>query len=190
VLQEESAAIVPDTIRLFAQCDFVQPSIIVPPDGKIYMLQINAIPASAGGGGFGIFSGTPGEKFNLPVLPIQLVYRCQITNYASVPLFKVSIALRLTFMEAVKDSETSTSLHSGAVTIDRDWMLEIPKIDTGKDSSFAFYMTNVSKQFARVMLPVKVSFIAGLNEQIKSADLIQATTIMGMILPPRRDDIK
>ena len=40
-----------DSIRLFAQCDLVQPTIIVPIDGRIYLLQLNAIPASAGGGG-------------------------------------------------------------------------------------------------------------------------------------------
>ena len=92
-------------------------------------------------------------------------------------------------MEAVKDSVANTSLRSGAVTIDRDWPLEIPKIDPGKDSSFAFYMINVSTQFVHVMLAVKVSFMAGLDEQIKSADLIQPTT-MWMVFPPRMDDAK
>jgi hypothetical protein len=156
------------------------------------VLQINAIPASAGsGGGIGIFSGTPGEKFNFPVLPSQFVYKCQITNYASVPLFKMSIALRLTFMEAVKkDSAASTTLSSGAVTIDREWPLEIPKIDPGEDSSFAFYMINVSAQYVRVLLPTKVSFMAGLDGQIKSVDLVQPTINTGMILPPRMDMVK
>src|ERR1700730_769797 len=170
---EREARIDAESIRLFAQCDLVPPTIIVPIDGRIYMLQINAIPASAGGGGLGISSGGPGEKI---IFPFQSIYRCKITNYASIPLFKMSIALHLTFMEAVKDSAANTSLSSGAVTIDRDWPLEIPKIDPGKDSSFAFYMLNMSTQFVRVMLPVRVSFMAGLDGQRKSADLIQTTT--------------
>jgi hypothetical protein len=160
-------------INLFAECD-IAPPILVPADGKIHMLNIQAIGSEVGGGGFGTFTGSPGAKFEWPT---KLVRRLRLTNYSDEPLFKVSLTLHFRFMEALKDP--NDAMRSGAVTIDRDWKIEIPKIDTGKDATFVLYLFNMSAQFVEVTLPRDVIALVATSQEIGSIGLVQPTdTVM------------
>lgn len=114
---------------------------------------------------------------------IQTIYRCQFTNYSDEPLFKVSIALHLTFSEAIKNEQNPTSFRSGKTTIDRDWLIEIPKIDSGKATPFMFFILNASTQFVSVILPNKVAFLTGSDGQLRNVDLILSANAM-MVFPP------
>jgi hypothetical protein len=173
-----SRAAGPVPIRLFAQCDPVGRPV-VPPDGRMFMLQLNVIPSEQAGGGIGFGGGVPGASIDFG---IQTIYRCQFTNYSNDPLFKASVALHLTFSEAIKD-QNSTSFRSGKITIDREWLFEIPKIDTGRDAPFVFFILNASPQFVSVTLPSEVVLSAGSDGQSRSVDFIQPTNTR-MIFPP------
>jgi hypothetical protein len=163
IKKKEDIAIPRSAKKLFAQCDNAQP-ITFPADGRIYQIQINAIPGPYGGG-IAVSTAPPGGPIDLGV---RNTSRCQFTNYSDEPLFKVSVAFHMTFMEAIKDKVTPTSMQSGAVTLDRDWVVEIPKIDAGKDAPFTIYLFNMTSQFVRVTLPNKASLSNG-----ESIDLIQ-----------------
>ena len=163
----------PLSVKIFAQCEPVGRPV-VPPSGTISILQLNAIPAEQGGGGIGSGGGIAGTSIDFGV---QTIYRCQITNYSNDPLFKVSLALHLKFSEAITNEENPKSFRSGKITIDRDWLIEIPKIDAGKDVPFIFYIVNASPQFVAVTLPNKIVLSSG------PIDLIQPTNTQ-MVFPP------
>jgi len=46
---------------------------------------------------------------------------------------------------------------SGHITIDREWLIKIGKIDSGKDSQYTFFVFNMSSQFVEVTLPKTIS---------------------------------
>jgi hypothetical protein len=84
----------------------------------------------------------------------------------------------MTFMEMIKDKNNPTSIQSGAVTLDRDWIVEIPRIDSGKDAPFTIYLSNMTPQFVMVTLQNKATLSDG--EEI---DIIQPQS-WGMYFAP------
>jgi hypothetical protein len=150
--------------KLFAQCGMVVQAKF-DGEGNIYAIQLDAIPAPSGGG-FGQFYGIPGAPISWDFFT-QPIYRCKFINYTNDALFKVSVELHMIFSQSIKDDPpikddpSSTSLHSGQVTIDRGWKIEIPKIDSGIDASFNLYLFNMTSQFVYITLPTMATLSDG-----------------------------
>jgi hypothetical protein len=121
------------------------------PSGPLYVLPLNPIPAPYGNGlvEYGVNSGSP-MNFGFQ----WAVYRCQITNYSETPIFNSAISLHLTFREAI---QKVSQYEGGPITIDREWLIQIGKIDSGKDSPYTFFVFNMSAQFVEITLPRTIS---------------------------------
>jgi hypothetical protein len=172
-------------IKLFAQCDAVGPQILFPSDGRMYGVTLNAFPAPYGIG-FGTQTGPPLSvlNFSTPDDPIPTIYKCEFINYNVDPLFNISVALHITFFETLADDPSRSSVHSGAITLDRDGIIEIPKIDAGRDTPFSLYITNGTPQLVTVTLPTNVSLSNGKLVSLTQPYWMRAP--WGMHFSPRR----
>ena len=136
---------------------------VLPPEGRINILGLFEIPQSNGGGGLGEMSGKPGNDFagkDAKGMPL-FVRQYKITNYSSKTMFNTQIALHLVFREAIWDGNQA---RSGNVTVDRDWVIYIPKIDPGTENAFVFYAMNNGKRFVSVSFPdTATAQMAGTN---------------------------
>jgi hypothetical protein len=142
-------------IKLFVQCDAILQPVTFPDDGKIYNIQLHASPAPYGIG-FGTISGQPKSSISLLQYPLQEIYGCKFRNYHTQPVFKISLALHLVFID------------NGATTLERAAVVEIPILEAMNDLPFTLYILNMTTQFVTVTLPTKVSLSDG-----KVLDLIQ-----------------
>jgi hypothetical protein len=112
-----------------------------------------------------------------------LQYR--LTNYASATMFKVSVALHLVFQEALKREDNPKSKDSGKITLESDWVINIPKIDPGPDRTFTFYVMNTTGKFVTIYFPNQVlAQMAGSDEQ-QTVEIMKPTAEMNN-LPPIR----
>lgn len=141
----------PQSISLFAQCQASFLPSTMPADGRIYELQLNPIPAQNGGGGLAeIILHSPITATTWPK-GWASTYRCDVVNYGTKTLVSIDLVLHLVFREVVPAAQGNT--HSGRVTIDRDWPIEIGKVDPGKDNAFSFYINNYrGDQFVEAQL--------------------------------------
>src|SRR5262249_31723145 len=127
----------------------------MPPEGRIYLLSLWPVPQENGGGGLAEYWGTGDMKWPMSINGAPLnAYRCQLTNYGSVPVFNVELNLHMLFREALRDADQPNVTRSGQVTLSRDWPVLIRKIDTGAEKPFIFYLYNVSNNFfVQISLP-------------------------------------
>ena len=140
-----------DRFDLYGQCEAtLLPTTI---NGKLYELQLRAIPAERGGGGldevlkFGEVRW-PTQESGAPVS----AYKCNIINYGSATVVHISLSLHLTFKEAINTG--NGEYRSGKVTVDRDWPIQVGKIDPGVSNAFTFYIDNWrSNQWVLASLP-------------------------------------
>lgn len=139
---------------IWGECNATFMPVVVPPEGRIYVLQLNPIPAESGGGGLGQVSGVPGSEWSWSEAPGHLreTYGCEITNYGDGPVFNVAMTIKLAFRDVVIDPNLPNQKTSGAVTLSRDWPIEIPKIESGPEARFKFYIFNMSPKFAEATL--------------------------------------
>jgi len=167
--------------KLFAQCDLANQPITFTADGKIHNIQLNPIPAPYGIG-VSTYTGAPGATVTLsnPGDPILTIYKCEFINYSTEPLFKVSVAFHIKFFETLADGDAISSFHSGTITLDREGIIEIPKIDIGNETPFILYMWNMMSQIVTVTLPRSASLSDG-----KLVTLIQPQS-WGMHFPPNQ----
>jgi hypothetical protein len=159
----------------------------IPSDGRVSVVSLFDVPEGQGDGSLGESSGEPGRVFTTPDadgMPMAtLQYR--LTNYASATMFNITIVLRLIFQEAIKRKDNPKSEDSGKITLERDWVINIPKIDSGPDRTFTFYVMNTTGKFVTVYFPNKVlAQMAGSGEQ-RTVELIKPTAEMNN-LPPIR----
>lgn len=155
----ELASDAPDP-NILIECHLGVLPTTTPAEGRIYALGLWPLPAENGGGGLEEHFplGAQGE-WKWPTsngFPLQ-AYQCQITNYGNAPVFNVELTLHLTFIQALKDDKNPSTIRSGAVTLSREWPIQITKIDAGKNDPFVFYIYNISQEFAGVSLPQAVS---------------------------------
>lgn len=134
---------------VLAECNFgTLPT--KPPDGRIYVL--NLYPTPIGGGGLAEYFGLKEAHFTWPEqengAPLS-AYRCRLTNYGNDTLFKLTFGFRLVFNRAIA---TPPSIQSGEIFLDREWPVEVTKIDPGADRSFEFYIWNMSNAFVSVTI--------------------------------------
>jgi hypothetical protein len=79
--------------------------------------------------------------------------RCVVQNDGSDPMVNIEANLRVAFIEAVGDRKDPGSLRSGAVTLRKDWVIYIARLDPGPDDGFPFYVWNTSPDFVTVSVP-------------------------------------
>ena len=165
-------------VPLSIECYHAPQSMIVPPEGKISILYLNAIPKENGGSGLGIITAQAGKDMEWPSL--GNVYRCHLANHGNAAIFNVEMALTLKFMEALKDKTNPSQTNSGAITLIRDWIISIPKIEPGPIGTFDFYISNMSQQFVFVSLPSVFTFYRASSSTREESQLIQSP---GLFMP-------
>jgi hypothetical protein len=166
--------------RVFAACGYDPMPSVVPPTGEIFVLRTNEIPQGKGGGGLDRRTDKPGLewKWSNDVSGLHIgewAYLCKFTNYTDRPLFNVALPVRLTFREPVPartpNHETSRQrgevrLERGAVTLEREWLVTIPKLDPAPGEPYVFYIWNCCAQrFVEVAFPLMM--IADGGEKIQ-----------------------
>ena len=121
---------------------------VVPPEGRIHVWATNEIPAANGGGGLEEHFAKPGSewKWNNEKSPPDWVYRCEVTNYASHVMLNVQFYMHVTFYQPALVPDNPKAVRRGKVTVDRDWLIPIPKVDASSDRPFAFYIHNCCRQ--------------------------------------------
>jgi len=148
---------------------------------RISILYVFPLPIENGGGGLSeLFWSNPDGNAHMKWPKdtngsVLIGYRCQLTNYYAMPIFKVSFSLRLRFMKIVSDGNANT-MHSGDEILVRPWRITVPKIDVGVNSGFVFYVANTnSSSFA------EVSFMPEADCDVLNNDARQK---VNLILPP------
>jgi len=64
------------------------------------------------------------------------------------------MSLDLTFLEADDVPGQPNAKKQGAITLRRDWRIEIPKLDVGSQNAFTFYIVNDQRdKWVNVLLP-------------------------------------
>ena len=87
----------------------------------------------------------------------QLVYKCEVTNYGSIPVLNVRMFLNIDFQKPVE--RPGGGGFQGEGPLSRiEWPIDIAKIDPGQTNPFVFYFYNVSPYFAMVKIGDSVSF--------------------------------
>jgi hypothetical protein len=130
-------------------------SPVLPSEGRVAILSLEPVPESMGGDGLAEVSGKPGAAFagkDSLGAPAR-IHQYQITGYAPRTMFNVSIALHLIFKEAIRNKRNTNQIDSGKITLERDWIIKIAKIDPGPDHPFIFYAMNESGNFVSVSFP-------------------------------------
>ena len=113
--------------------------------------------------------GPPESTLNVGSLE---VIRCKITSYLQRgPLFNVALPLRYLLSEAIRDKNNPSATRGGTIVADRIVPLTLPKIDSGRESPFIFYIINMTPQFVEIDFPSTVSF-QGSDSKRQSARLI------------------
>jgi hypothetical protein len=137
---------------LFVECGYARFPIKVPASGRVYALNLNAIPLVIGGGGMGEYISRPDTDMNFG-LEITEAYRCTISNYGPKPLINIVIGLYVIFQEKITDEKNANSSHSGDVVAERPWRIDIKKIDPVPGNQFEFYIWNMTPHYAYVSFP-------------------------------------
>jgi hypothetical protein len=134
------------SVVLFFNCVGAQSPNSMPEDG-IWGLSLNSDPLA--GGGFSHQTGHIGT----PIDPV-FGYKCSIINYGHLPVSNV----RLTVDISTNTGNAATSKYMSAI---------IPRIDTGNDHPFVFYVNNASREylFCRVRDTVTLTIIGNENEE-------------------------
>ncbi len=164
----------PKPEQLFVDCYSIQGHAAVPPEGVARILDLQEIPESVMKADFlEETTGKPGVDFagkDINNFPIQ-VAQCHITSYVADPIFNITATPRVIFQEAVQKSANASE--SGKVTLTRDWPIKIPKIDSGPDHAFVFYVMNGSNRFVSLSFPDKVMANMPGKEKQQSLRLIK-----------------
>jgi len=162
------------------------PALYPPPDGRIFMLQTWPVPLESGGGGLGEMSGAPGQNVSWPLNLWAL--QCKVTNYSVETIFNVRAELHLTFQRAAKDEKHPGTNTNGDVFLSRSWPISIPKIDTGPDHAFVFYVTNFKDDvFVDVSFPKSVIAQLAGEQKSRTMQVIQPPASGMTILAPFAD---
>ena len=160
-------------VPISCDCDpRASPFLIMPTEGVIYQLLLFPLPAELGGGGLGKVFGEAGKETRLSS-PGTIIYRCTVVNHGSTPLFNVEMMVRQIFMESIRDSTNPKLLRSGAITLDRGYLISLSTIGVGENGKSIFYIQNSSAQIVNVTLPQVVTFQRANGDTRETAPLIQ-----------------
>ena len=168
-------------VPIAIECDHSPHTIVVPADGHIPLLSLNAIPKESGGSGLGMISTQAGKEFTWPSL--GNVYRCHMTNHGSVTIFNIEMAVRVEFRKAIKDAGNPGQMNSGDISLVRDWSITIRKLEGDHGASFDFYIDNPSQQFVSVSLLPQITFHRSNSDAQEQSNLIQAPGLAMLFMP-------
>ncbi len=169
----------PPIPTLFLQCMPNGFPHTMPESGVIWQLQLQTDGAT--GGALSQQSGIPGSETGAAALLLS-GYRCEVTNYSANPVANVEITLDLITYEAIP---TDNGFRNGPQSIHKEIIVRIPKIDTGKDSPFIFYIFNMAKQFMEVRFLEKTTLTV-IGETKPHDGVLQQSYLAPLHLPPRR----
>ena len=68
-------------------------------------------------------------------------------------MFNVVLSFHEEFIDVIKDPEQPNLSRTGAVTLAREWPIQISKIDPGVINPFVFYIYNQSNKFVEITMP-------------------------------------
>jgi hypothetical protein len=164
----------PKQEQLFVDCYSTRGSAVLPSEGHVYVLSLQEIPESVMKvDNLEDITGKPGLDFSgkdINGLPIK-VAQCHITSYGSGPIFNITTTPHVTFQQAVQKSASESE--SGKVTLSREWPIKIPKIDSGPDHAYVFYVMNESNRFVSLSFPDKVTASVLGNSEQRTLQLIK-----------------
>jgi hypothetical protein len=157
----------PQKSKLFIDCYSIGGYAVLPAEGIARILDLQEMPESFMKVDYlEETSGKRGAEFagkDINGLPIN-VAECHITSYISGPIFNITATPHVTFQEAIQKSANASE--SGKVTLSRDWPIKIPKIDSGPDHPYVFYVMNESNRFVSLSFPDRVTAsVLGKNER-------------------------
>jgi hypothetical protein len=179
---------------IFIECHFGLMPKILPPEGPISVLALMPVPVEDDGGSISQRFSEPGAA-SIGLAPNglpKMTYRCQLTNYWTVPLSNVTIKLKLDFIEVIKDKR-NPPIVGAKIVLSREQTIDIPKIDAGSNFPFVFYIENSSPYFTSFSFSERAfAWLIGSNDlrpiklmQQKGAPLTPLPPIMP-IMPTRQ----
>ncbi len=140
-------------IRVFAVCLHRIMPAKWPPSGVVYTLGLffrddDDFPR----GGLGMVYGPPGSdaKWSDQQNSID-AYQCSITNFSPSPIIDVDVVLQYSSTSAFR--QESGGLGGRGIDYTRSWLVQINRIESGKDNPFVFYVYNATDKFVGISLP-------------------------------------
>jgi len=134
---------------ILVECEWGKLPNVIPPEGVIYLMQINE-PLAPQTIGLGKIPGKPGDKYNSWIVKENMAYRCRIKNYGEKPVFHLGMTFAVDYKAVVKHqnggggSRESTGQKA-------EYPIVIPDIPTG--GTLDFYAYNVSTLYALITVP-------------------------------------
>ena len=145
---------------IFAECSYVAVPRSVPPDGQLTLVELRWIPQIPHQAGqVTRRNGNPGTQIvwalEYAFDQSAVVYRCDVRNYGTKPLFNLLFTLDVEFRAVVMNPEPNVSIGSGEVIGVATVNLDLARIDPGRDFPVSFYIYNMSPYWAAVKSPLK-----------------------------------
>jgi hypothetical protein len=168
---------------LLIGCDVGQLPREIPASGRLYTAYIFSPLQVVGiGEQFGP-SGNPIPKIN-PLNSVQ----CTITNYSTDVLLNVEIPVIIDFLKTEKRADGVMQANDGIVTKSTKMVGEIPRIDSGVDKPFTFYVFNQGTDFINLRFPATTS--AKHLESVERVTVPLSSPNQYIDLSPKIEDVK
>jgi hypothetical protein len=151
----------------------------IPPTGRVLAFELSP--------GVNDQVGHTTERYGEPGTPVPWfqdgqpsgVYRCELTNFGTIPLFGASIDLAVSFGERVinpnpiPDEHGATFLEWEGKQVARGHLpVKVARLDPGADKSFVFYLYNKSPHYARATPAQTVQFALDASNEMHSTQPI------------------
>ena len=163
ISQTESKAPAKSAPVLF-DCAIARPPDELPPDGRIFTLDVGSPEMEPLGLGERFATGK-GQK--IAWLDMQRFFKCDLSNLGPDPLFEIRVAFDVNFyVEKIASIQAAPS--SGPI-LTRVRNIRIPALSPG--SKFTFYAYNQSSNRVIVDLPKKIQ-IGGLDQNFQDFDFL------------------
>ena len=140
------------SVPITSDCQLSPDTVAMPSGAVLYTLWLPPNPGV--GSGLAKLTGPIGSETKVAMGRNIFVYKCDVVNHGSTPIFNVEMAVHLRFMEVVDGMANE----SDKALFVREWSISMPEIGVGKDEKFSFYISNNSKQLVLVTLPATVSY--------------------------------
>lgn len=138
------------TDNVFVSCSTALFALI-PTDGNLHLLDVNALSESEGGYGLTEYWGNPGARYDFMSAnhPGSVpAYRCEVTT--SRTLLDVSITVRLLYRDPIFVVGQANTTKQGQVWLDRDWQVPIRRLMP--NDKYVFYIQNLAPKYVTVSI--------------------------------------
>jgi hypothetical protein len=117
-----------------------------------------------------------------PDKKVYFGYRCQITNYGSVPVFRIRVSIPIKLFDIIPDpKDNSRQTSAKEPRISGDLPLLIQKIDAGPEHAFTFFIFNLTPMFGTATFPSNV--MADILGRPNQSFALTHQTLAGMSYP-------